>query len=82
MAHDLLLSSCALQRGYFNPAEIIKFLHKHSLEVDHSAKLWDLLILELWHQTFIDGDGKNLMASVPTDTQREPTTPGSLLSAS
>jgi asparagine synthase (glutamine-hydrolysing) len=82
MTHDLLLSSRALQRGYFNPTEIIKFLHKHSLEVDHSAKLWDLLILELWHQTFIDGDGKDLMASVPTDTQREPTTPGSLLSTS
>jgi asparagine synthase (glutamine-hydrolysing) len=82
MTHDVLLSSRALQRGYFNPTEIIKFLHKHSLEVDHSAKLWDLLILELWHQTFIDGDGKDLMASVPTDTQREPTTPGSLLSTS
>jgi hypothetical protein len=26
-------------------------------EEDHSEYLWDMLVLELWHRTFIDGEG-------------------------
>lgn len=57
MVYDMLLSSRALQRGYFESKEITKLLHEHSTrQVDHGAKLWDLLMLEIWHRTFIDGE--------------------------
>ena len=57
MVHDILLSSCALQRGYFESKEIARLLHEHSTgQVDHGAKLWDLLMLELWQRTFIDDE--------------------------
>jgi asparagine synthase (glutamine-hydrolysing) len=57
MAHDLLLSPSALHRGYFKPEKVTGLLNEHSSHVDHGTKLWDLLMLELWHQTFIDGAG-------------------------
>jgi asparagine synthase (glutamine-hydrolysing) len=81
MAYDVLLAPRAVQRGYFRPQEVAKLLDAHCRrEADHAKYLWDLLILELWHQTFIDG--KDLTASVPTDIQPESTTHSSLLSGS
>jgi len=58
MTHDLLLSDRALARGYFRPESIALLLNEHYNDTeDHSANLWDLLVLELWHRTFIDSDG-------------------------
>jgi asparagine synthase (glutamine-hydrolysing) len=58
MAYDILLSPRALQRGYFQPKVIASLLAEHSVgKEDHAEDLWDLLVLELWHQMFIDGDG-------------------------
>jgi asparagine synthase (glutamine-hydrolysing) len=58
MAHDILLSSRALQRGYFEPKIIARLLAEHCAgQEDHSEDLWDLLVLELWHRTFIDEAG-------------------------
>lgn len=55
MARDLLLSSDALQRGYFKPDAIARMLNNHSTgKEDRGAYLWDLLVLELWHRTFVD----------------------------
>jgi asparagine synthase (glutamine-hydrolysing) len=55
MANDLLLSPRALQRGYFERSEITRLLNEHAAEItDHGRRLWDLLMLELWHQTFLD----------------------------
>lgn len=55
MTGDLLLSQGAQGRGYFRPAGVKHVLESHwKGECDNSAKLWDLLMLELWHQTFID----------------------------
>ena len=68
MAYDVLLAPRAIQRGYFRPQEVTKLLDAHcSGEANHAEYLWDLLVLELWHQTFIDGKG--LMASVSMDIQ-------------
>jgi len=56
MAYDVLLAPRATQRGYFRPKAVGKLLDAHSrAEADHSKYLWDLLILELWHRTFLDG---------------------------
>jgi len=60
MTHDVLLSSRAKQRGYFQGDVVEGLLHKHCTGGDdHSAQLWDLLVLELWHRTFIDGHTNN-----------------------
>jgi asparagine synthase (glutamine-hydrolysing) len=55
MAHDLLLSPQAAQRGHFRPSVVASLLAEHeSGERDHSDKLWDLLVLELWHRVFVE----------------------------
>jgi asparagine synthase (glutamine-hydrolysing) len=63
MVHDVLLSPQSLQRGYFQQSAVANMVEQHSTGVgDYAENLWDLLILELWHRTFIDGkacrDGK------------------------
>ncbi|TKB63190.1 MAG: asparagine synthase (glutamine-hydrolyzing) [Nitrospira sp.] len=56
MAHDVLLSPRATQRGYFEPKVVAGLLDDHcSGKEDQSTFLWDLLVLELWHRTFVDG---------------------------
>jgi len=59
MAQDLLLSPRAVQRGYFRPAAVERLLdeHIHGRE-DHGEELWDLLVLEVWHRTFIDAGAR------------------------
>lgn len=55
MAHDLLLSTRASQRGYFEPKVVAKLLAEHCAgQEDHAEDLWDLLVFEQWHRTFID----------------------------
>lgn len=58
MTHDVLLSTTARQRGYFRPQAVAQLLQEHcSGQQDHAAGLWNLLVLELWHRTFLDADG-------------------------
>jgi asparagine synthase (glutamine-hydrolysing) len=65
MAHDILLAPRAMQRGYFRPQTVAKLLDTHCRgEANHAEYLWDLLMLELWHQTF--ADGKDYTTSVPS----------------
>jgi len=55
MAQDLLLSPRALQRGYFRPEVVARMLNEHVHgQADRADDLWDLLVLEVWHRTFID----------------------------
>jgi asparagine synthase (glutamine-hydrolysing) len=55
MAYDILLSPRSLERGYFAPDAIKALLKEHSSGVaNHGAKLWDLLMLELWHEMYVD----------------------------
>jgi asparagine synthase (glutamine-hydrolysing) len=55
MAEDLLFSARARQRGYFCADVIERMWTEHtSKRLDHSEKLWDLLVLELWHRIFVD----------------------------
>ncbi|HEV2763633.1 MAG TPA: asparagine synthase C-terminal domain-containing protein, partial [Pyrinomonadaceae bacterium] len=50
------------ERGYFDPAYVDLLLDEHARRRrDHSAQLWSLFVLELWHRTFVDkGAGANL----------------------
>jgi len=55
MAYDLLLDSRALARGYFREDALRRLLDEHaSGKAFHHHRLWSLLMLELWHRTFID----------------------------
>lgn len=43
------------RRGYFNPSMIQTMLGEHVAgKVDHSARLWVLIIFELWHTLYLD----------------------------
>jgi len=52
---DTLLSSRALQRGYFDPAFVRRVVHEHvSGTRDHAFRLLQLVVLERWHQQYVD----------------------------
>ncbi len=52
---DVLLDQKSLERGWFRPEAVRKLVDEHvAAKWDHSYRLWNLLILELWQQTFID----------------------------
>lgn len=55
LVSDTLLSQKSLSRGYFQPETVRRLVEEHvSSQWDHSARLWSLLVLELWHQRWID----------------------------
>jgi asparagine synthase (glutamine-hydrolysing) len=52
---DVLGSSRARQRGYFEPAFVDRLVREHQAGArDHSARLWQLLVFELWHREYLD----------------------------
>ncbi len=52
---EVLLDPRSLGRGYFQEKTVHRWIDEHaSARVDHSPRLWSLLILELWHQRWID----------------------------
>ena len=55
MAYGLLLDRRSIERGYFHAHMITRLLDEHVRYVhDWADQLWNLLMLELWHRTFID----------------------------
>jgi asparagine synthase (glutamine-hydrolysing) len=55
LTHDVLLDRKAVERGYLDPSEVRRYLDEHlSGRAHHDHRLWALLMLELWHRTFID----------------------------
>lgn len=52
---DIVLSSKAIQRGYFNKHNLSILISDHiEGRADYGYCLWVLLMLELWHNKFID----------------------------
>ncbi|QDT17359.1 asparagine synthase (glutamine-hydrolyzing) [Alienimonas californiensis] len=50
-----LLSDRALARGWFRPEAVRRLIEDHAAgRWDHSARLWCLLMLELWCRTWLD----------------------------
>lgn len=51
MMLDLLSNDTVKRRGYFHPATVSTWIQEH-LEgrVNHSHRLWALMVLELWHR--------------------------------
>jgi len=54
MTRDTLLSQKALDRGYFRREYIEMMLENHQKGESWQYLIWNLLMLELWHQMFID----------------------------
>lgn len=55
MAHDLLLDQTAAARGIFRPEVVRRWLFDHAAgRAQHHARIWAMLMLELWHRRFID----------------------------
>ncbi len=55
MLHDILLSERSLSRGYFSPDAVRNLVEEHiGSRVDHSSRLWALLVLESWQRMFLD----------------------------
>ncbi len=61
LSHDMLTDAVARGRGYFRPESIARLLAQHDAGIDHAARIWNLLQLELWHRRFIDAssDGRS-----------------------
>lgn len=52
---EVLLDQKSLDRGWFRPEAVRRLVDEHvAAKWDHSYRLWNLLILELWQQTFVD----------------------------
>ena len=52
---DVLRSPLTRQRGYFEPAFVDRLVAEHlSNKRDHTLRLWQLLVFELWHRQYID----------------------------
>ncbi|HEV7666366.1 MAG TPA: asparagine synthase (glutamine-hydrolyzing), partial [Chloroflexota bacterium] len=55
LLEDTLLSSRALQRGYFRPQAVRAIVDEHvSRRADRTSHIWGLLMLELWFREFVD----------------------------
>lgn len=58
MARDVLLDARTLNRGYFRSEGVRRLLDDHQQgRFDHAARLWSLLVLELWHRQWVDPPG-------------------------
>jgi asparagine synthase (glutamine-hydrolysing) len=52
---DILGAPETRQRGYFNYSFVDRVLDEHlSGKRDHSLRLWQLLVFELWHRQYVD----------------------------
>ncbi len=66
LVQTILLEPRTLQRGYFNVAGVRRMLGEHfDQRRDHSARLWRLLMFELWHRNFLERVGTTERFSDP-----------------
>jgi len=57
LGEELLLSRVARGRGYVRADHVRRMWEHHQRKLrNHSAQLWALMVLELWHRTFVDQD--------------------------
>jgi len=55
LLRDLLLDGRTLSRGYFRPDAVARLVEEHIQgRADNGARLWALLVLEIWHRQYID----------------------------
>ncbi len=53
--NEILLDNASLSRGYFDPQAVMKMVEDHtSGRIDHTSRIWLLIILEMWHKIVVD----------------------------
>ena len=53
-----LVSERFSRREYFNPKVVRKMVEEHiSGKAVHTARLWNLLVFEIWYRIFMEGEG-------------------------
>jgi asparagine synthase (glutamine-hydrolysing) len=63
---DVLRSPRTRQRGYFEPAFVDRLVEEHLAgRRDHTLRLWQLMVFELWHRQYMDAPG----AGAPLEQQ-------------
>jgi asparagine synthase (glutamine-hydrolysing) len=72
LAQDVLLDAKTRQRGWINEAETCRLLEEHlSSKSFHGGRLYQLLILELWARSLLDGGEREPIPSSVDDCARE-----------
>jgi len=62
VARDVLLDSRSRQRGIIDPMAVDRLLRDHAEgRTEGGDRIWSLLNLELWHRTFIDNEGVQML---------------------
>jgi asparagine synthase (glutamine-hydrolysing) len=60
LGENIILGQRLRDRGYFEPAAVKKLWDSHQQQrpwrLDLGPHLWALLVLELWHRLFVDGE--------------------------
>jgi asparagine synthase (glutamine-hydrolysing) len=58
MMMDLVLSTRSISRGYFQKRGLEQIVSNHQNDETafYGTMLWNLMILELWHRDFVDGE--------------------------
>jgi asparagine synthase (glutamine-hydrolysing) len=65
--HETLTERRTRERGLFDSRYVSLLLEEHERgRRDHASALWALLMLELWHRSFVDGAGGNSHAEAET----------------
>jgi asparagine synthase (glutamine-hydrolysing) len=63
---DVLLSSPARERGYFNDRFVNRMIREHvGGRRDHTLRLWALVVFELWHRQYLDASANPTSVSAP-----------------
>ena len=64
--HDVLLSRRTIERGYFARDSVARLIGEHVAGLrDRHHQLWMLLMLEMWHRTFVDARSPRLNLDSP-----------------
>jgi asparagine synthase (glutamine-hydrolysing) len=73
VAREVLLDRRSRERGVIDPPAVDALLRDHAAgRTEGGDRIWSLLNLELWHRTFIDGDG---IQTLPGPSKAEGTIP-------
>jgi asparagine synthase (glutamine-hydrolysing) len=56
---DILLDSKSISRGYFKRKAVEELIERNSRSRSYTAEIFSLVVLELWHRTFVDRQGSH-----------------------
>jgi asparagine synthase (glutamine-hydrolysing) len=75
LLQDTLESPRARQRGYFQPRFVDRLVREHlTNRRDHTMRLWQLLMFELWHRRYLDTPTSTVVkeSQIPHDSAAFP----------